>query len=154
MLFIYFCHNVPRVMRGSDRPHISPPAASAGRLTLSRYHNTDPVNPQYSLIGHTRHHCTVTVIRYLSSQPQSQQGYHSSSVQSVQSVLPCLEVTERAGVSRPAVTGEAGLVLGVATDSPVMTGVGLTQTSPVLTVGPAVVWRTETEGPGDLGRPH
>ena len=41
MLFIYFCHNVLSVMRGSDRPHISPPAASAGRLTPSRYHNTD-----------------------------------------------------------------------------------------------------------------
>ena len=52
MLFIYFCHNVLSVMRGSDRPHISPPAAGAGRLTLSRYHNTDLANPHYSLVGH------------------------------------------------------------------------------------------------------
>ena len=53
MLFIYFCHNVLSVMRGSDRPHIEPGAAGAGRLTPSRYHNTDLANPHHSLIGHS-----------------------------------------------------------------------------------------------------
>ena len=77
MLFIYFCHNVLSVMRGSDRPHIEPGATSAGRLTPSRYHNTD-----LSLILNTGSLVTlgpVRVIWYLSSQPRSQQGYHSSS---------------------------------------------------------------------------
>ena len=143
MLFIYFCHNVLSVMRGSDRPHISPPAASAGRLTPSRYHNTDLANPQYWHIGHTG----VRVIWYLSSQPQSQQGYHSSShwslLCSAQSVLS-LDVTEGASVVRAAVTGEAGLVLAVAADSTMVAGIGLAETSPVLTLGPGVGWRTET----------
>ena len=53
-------------------------------------------------------------------------------------------MTERPSVVQTAVTGEAGLVVTVAAEPTMVTGVGLTETSPVLTVGTCVVWRTET----------
>ena len=60
-------------------------------------------------------------------------------------------MTQRARVSLPTVAGQ--LALAPVTEAPVVAGVGVTVSSPVLAEVPGVTGGTETESPPGLGRP-